>query len=112
MFAASSEPLAAPGSCPVPQHIAALQEGQYFSDIVGSAYYIAPEVLRRKYSKEAVSKGVVSPLCLPHNWGACKLTDTVRFLSLNNGCLAVACALVLLCCHFLLHLFTPSCNRC
>lgn len=29
------------------------KDGQQFKDIVGSAYYVAPEVLRRKYGKEA-----------------------------------------------------------
>lgn len=29
------------------------REGQLFSDLVGSAYYVAPEVLRRQYGKEA-----------------------------------------------------------
>ena len=30
-----------------------LDAGETFRDILGSAYYIAPEVLRRNYGKEA-----------------------------------------------------------
>jgi calcium-dependent protein kinase len=29
------------------------KSGEEFADIVGSAYYVAPEVLRRRYGKEA-----------------------------------------------------------